>query len=95
MMNKYLDNTLAEPTDAIVLLNDNYMEQGLRTGYIGVVVDNLIDSQGLILVDFFNPFTGADIAVLAKIRKEDFRVLSNSLPDQRLVKNFRALFRQR
>ena len=42
-MDKYKDNTLVEPMDAIILLNDNYEEQGLKKGYIGVVVENLIE----------------------------------------------------
>ncbi len=93
-MDKYQNNALVEEMDAIILLNDNYADKGLRNGYIGVVVDNLIDLRGFILVDFFNPFTGEDIAVLAEIQKEDFRVLSNSLADKRLVKEFKDLFRK-
>ena len=44
-MDKYIDNSLVEPMDAIILLNDNYSRAGLKKGYIGVVVDNLIKSQ--------------------------------------------------
>ena len=93
-MDKYKDNALVEPMDAIILLNDNYEEQGLKKGYIGVVVETLMEEQSFILVDFFNPFTGEDIAVLAKIKREDFRVISGSLSDQKLVKEFKDLFRK-
>ena len=93
-MDKYTNNTLVEPMDAIILLNDNYEEQGLKKGYIGVVVETLMEEQSFILVDFFNPFTGEDIAVLAKIKQEDFRVISGSLSDQKLVKEFKDLFRK-
>lgn len=92
-MDKYKDNTLVETTDAIILLNDNYLKEGLKAGYIGVVVDNLISSKGIILVDFFNPFNGKDISVLTEIKKEDFRVVSSSTSDQKLVKKFKDLFR--
>ena len=94
IMNKYQNNTLVEEMDAIILLNDNYEEQGLKKGYIGVVVETLMEEQAFILVDFFNPFTGEDIAVLAEIKQEDFRVISGSLTDQKLVKEFKDLFRK-
>lgn len=93
-MDKYKDNSLVDWTDDIILLNDNYVEQGLRKGYIGTVVDNFIEKQGIILADFFNPITGEDIAILAEIKKEDFRVISGSLSDQKLVKKFKDLFRK-
>ena len=93
IMDKYKDNTLVETTDAIILLNDNYLNKGLKAGYIGVVVDNLISSKGIILVDFFNPFNGEDISVLTEIKKEDFRIVSGSTSDQKLVKKFKDLFR--
>ena len=93
-MDKYKNNELVEEMDAIILLNDNYADKGLRKGYIGVVVDNLMDLRGFVLVDCFNPFTGEDIAVLAEIKKEDFRVISGSLADQKLVKQFKDLFRK-
>lgn len=91
-MNKYQDNNLVEVMDSIILLNDNYKSQNLKEGYVGVVVDNLIHSQGIILVDFFNPFTGEDIKTFAEINRQDFRVLSNSPEDQKLVKSFKDLF---
>ena len=65
-MEKYKNNKLVEPTDAIVLLNDNYESIGLKKGYVGTVVDNCIDKLGIILVDFFNPFTGEDIKTWLK-----------------------------
>ena len=92
-MGKYKNNKLVEPTDAIVLLNDNYESIGLKKGCVGTVVDNCIDKLGIILVDFFNPFTGEDIKNLIEIKAEDFKVVSNSKEDQLLVKAFRDLFR--
>ena len=55
-MTKYEDNTLVEVADAIILLNNNYENFGLKQGYIGVVVENLIEENDYILVDFDNPF---------------------------------------
>lgn len=91
-MNKYTDNTLVEQMDAIILLNNHYEKQGLKKGYVGVVVETLMEERGFILADFFNPFTGEDVATLAEIKKEDFRVISGSLADQKLVKAFKDLF---
>ncbi len=93
-MDKYKDNSLVEEMDAIVLLNDNYIEQGLKKGYIGVVMDNLIEEMGIIVADFFNPITGKTIQPVIDIKKEDFRVISGSLADQKLVKAYRDLFRK-
>ncbi len=93
-MDKYKDNSLVEEMDAIVLLNDNYIEQGLKKGYIGVVMDNLIAKEKIIIAEFFNPFNGEDIQSAIVIKKEDFRVISSSLEDQRLVKVFKDLFRK-
>ena len=48
--NKYKDNALVVQMDAIILLNDNYEEQGLKKGYIGVVAlpyDEQLVSEGL------------------------------------------------
>ena len=91
-MDKYSDNSLVEPMDAVILLNDNYANAGLKKGFIGVVVDNLIKTHNIILADFDNPYTGQSIAVLAEIKKEDFRVISSSSDDQRAVRAFKALF---
>ncbi len=93
-MDKYKDNALVEEMDAIVLLNDNYVEKGLKKDYIGVVMDNLIEKFGVIIAEFFNPFTGEYIQPVIEIKKEDFRVISGSLPDQRLVKAYKDLFRK-
>ena len=91
-MDKYTDNSLVEPMDAVILLNDNYANLGLKKGFIGVVVDNLIKTHNIILADFDNPYTGQSIAVLAEIKKEDFRVISSSSDDRRAVRAFKALF---
>ena len=93
-MSKYENNVLAEPMDAIILLSDNYTQYGLKQGYIGVVVDNFIQNNGCVLADFFNPFTGDDIAVQVLIGKDDFRVLSDSADDRRKVKSFKDLFKK-
>lgn len=61
---------------------------------IGVVVETLMEEQVFILVDFFNPVTGEDIAILVEIKKEDFRVYSGTLEDQKIGKEFKDLFRK-
>ncbi len=91
-MDKYKNNALVEQMDAIVLINDNYIAYGLKAGYIGTVIDNFIDKQDIIVVDFSNPFTGKTIQPIMDIRKEDFRVLSNSTNDKKLIKEFKELF---
>ena len=93
-MDKIKENILVDWTDDIVLLNDNYADKGLYAGYIGVVVENLIEKMGIILADFFNPITGEDIATLVEIKKEDFRVYSGTLEDQKTGKDFKDLFRK-
>ncbi len=93
-MDKYKDNSLVEQMDAIILLNDNYINQGLKKGYIGVVMDNFIEKMGIVVADFYNPITGEDIQPVIDIKKEDFRVISASLSDQKLVKAFKDLFRK-
>lgn len=92
-MNKYIDNILVEPMDAIILLNDRYIEYGLKKGYIGTVMDNFLEKHGFVVADFSNPITGECIQPVINIKKEDFRVISGSLLDQRLVKEFKNLFR--
>ena len=94
-MDKYQNNALVEEMDDIILLNDNYANKGLYTGYIGVVVENLIEEMGIILADFFNPITGEDIAILVEVKKEDFRVYSGTLEDQKIGKAFKDLFRNK
>ena len=93
-MDKIKENILADWTDDIILLNDHYADKGLYAGYIGVVVENLIEKMGVILADFFNPITGEDIAILVEIKKEDFRVYSGTLEDQKIGKAFKELFRK-
>ena len=88
------EKILVDWTDDIILLNDNYAEKGLFAGYIGVVVENLIEKMGIVLADFFNPVTGEDIAILVEIKKEDFRVYSGTLEDQKTGKEFKDLFRK-
>ena len=93
-MDKYENNALVEEMDAIILLNDNYAAQGLFKGYIGDVMENLIAERGFVVADFYNPFTGKSIQPVITIQKEDFRVISGSLEDKRLVKEFKDLFRK-
>lgn len=93
-MDKYQNNVLVEEMDAIILLNDNYMEQGLFKGYIGIVMENLIEERGFVVADFYNPFTGESIQPVIIIQKEDFRVISGSRADQKLVKEFKDLFKK-
>ncbi|MBE5753056.1 MAG: hypothetical protein E7343_03205 [Clostridiales bacterium] len=93
-MNKYQNNELVEEMDAIILLNDNYVNEGLFQGYIGVVMENLIAERGFIVADFYNPFTGKSIQPVIEIKQEDFRVISGSVADQKLVKEFKDLFRK-
>ena len=93
-MDKYKDNTLVEEMDAIILLNDNYADQGLFKGYIGIVMENLIEERGFVVADFYNPFTGKSIQPVIVIQKEDFRVISGSLTDRKLVKEFKDLFKK-
>ena len=93
-MDKYQDNTLVEEMDAIILLNDNYAEQGLRKGYIGTVMANFITKYGFVVADFSNPFKAETIQPIIEIKKEDFRVISGSLEDEKLVKAFKDLFRK-
>ena len=93
-MSKMKENALVDWTDDIILLNDNYADKGLYAGYIGAVVENLIGKMGIILADFFNPITGETIAVLVEIKKEDFRVYSGTLEDQKIGRAFRELFKK-
>jgi len=93
-MDKYKDNSLVEPMDAIVLINDNYADKGLYKGYIGTVMDNHIQKHGVVVVDFCNPVTGGYILPVVEIKKEDFRVVSSDLDDQKIVKSFKDLFKK-
>ena len=94
IMNKYQNNTLVEEMDAIILLNDNYADKGLFEGYIGTVMANFIKTYGFVVADFSNPFTGGCIQPVIEIKQEDFRVISGSVADQKLVKEFKDLFRK-
>lgn len=93
-MDKYKNNTLLNWMNDIILLNDNYADKGLKKGYIGVVVDNFIEKQGIVLADFFNPITGEDIAILVEIKKEDFRMYTGSLEDEKIGRDFKNLFKK-
>ena len=94
-MDKYTNNALVEEMDAIILLNDNYAAQGLFKGYIGAVMSNFIEKYGFVVADFSNPIEPEYIQPVIEIKKEDFRVLSNSLADKKLVKEFKDLFRNK
>ena len=94
-MDKYQNNALVEEMDAIILLNDNYSDKGLLKGYICDVMSNFIEKYGFVVADFYNPFTGKSIQPVIEIKKEDFRVLSDSLADKKLVKEFKDLFRNK
>ena len=93
-MDKYTNNALVEEMDEIILLNDNYADKGLFKGYIGEVMENLIIERGFVVADFSNPIEPEYIQPVIEIKKEDFRVLSDSLADKRLVKEFKDLFRK-
>ena len=93
-MDKYTNNALVEEMDEIILLNDNYADKGLFKGYIGEVMENLIIERGFVVADFSNPIEPEYIQPVIEIKKEDFRVLSDSLADKRLVKDFKELFRK-
>lgn len=94
-MDKYQNNALVEEMDDIILLNDNYADKGLFKGYIGEVMENLIEERGFVVADFFNPIKAEYIQPVMAIQKEDFRVLSDSLADKKLVKEFKDLFRNK
>lgn len=57
------------------------------------MIDNFIEEEGIILVDFFNPFTGEDIAVLVEIKKGDYRIY-DAKRDREAGKAYRDLFRK-
>jgi ATP-dependent exoDNAse (exonuclease V) alpha subunit len=95
IMDKYQNNALVEEMDDIILLNDNYADKGLFKGYIGEVMENLIEERGFVVADFSNPIKAEYIQPVMAIQKEDFRVLSDSLADKKLVKEFKDLFRNK
>ena len=94
-MDKYQNNALVEEMDDIILLNDNYADKGLFKGYIGEVMENLIEERGFVVADFSNPIESGYIQPVIEIKKEDFRVISGSVADQKLVKEFKDLFRNK
>ena len=93
-MDKYQNNALVEEMDSIILLNDNYVDKGLYKGYIGTVMSNFVEKYGFVVADFSNPIEPGYIQPVIEIKKEDFRVLSGSLADKWLVKEFKDLFRK-
>jgi len=93
-MDKYKNNTFVEIMDDIILLNDNYANKGLYKGYIGTVMDNLINKNGFVVAEFSNPITGESIQPVININKEDFKVFSGSLEDQKIGKAYKELFRK-
>ena len=94
-MDKYTNNALVEEMDDIILLNDNYADKGLFKGYIGIVMANFIEKYGFVVADFSNPIKPEYIQPVIEIKKEDFRVLSDSLGDQRAVKTFKDLWKKK
>ena len=93
-MDKYQDKKRIDWTNDIILLNDKYADKGLYVGYIGSVVENLIEERGIVLADFFNPLTGEDIAGGVEIQEEDFRVYKGTLEDKKIGWDFKDLFRK-
>ncbi len=93
-MDKYQNNALVEEMDDIILLNDNYADKGLYKGYIGTVMSNFIERYGFVVADFSNPITAKAIQPVIEIQKEDFRVYSGSLEDQKIGRAFRELFKK-
>jgi hypothetical protein len=56
---------------------------------------NFIEKYGFVVADFSNPIESGYIQPVMAIQKEDFRVLSDSLADKKLVKEFKDLFRNK
>ena len=92
-MKKYKDNALVEPMDDIILLNDNYANKGLYKGYIGTVIDNMLEKD-FVVADFSNPITGECIQPVIDIKKEDFRIYEGTLEDQKIGKDYKDLFKK-
>lgn len=93
-MNRRKNNVSVEPMDDIILLNDNYADKGLYTGYIGTVMDNHIEKSGYVVADFSNPITGDCIQPAVAINKDDFRVFSGNIEDRKIGKAFKDLFKK-
>ena len=66
---------------------------GVKKGYVGIVVENLVDELGILLVDFTNPYKNEDICLQAEIKSEDCRWLGTSRKDREIASQFRALFK--
>ena len=62
---------------------------------IGTVMANFIEKYGFVVADFSNPIESGYIQPVIEIKKEDFRVISGSVADQKLVKEFKDLFRNK
>ena len=56
---------------------------------------NFIEKYGFVVADFSNPIESGYIQHVIEIKKEDFRVISGSVADQKLVKEFKDLFRNK
>ena len=66
----------------------------LLSRILTIVMANFIEKYGFVVADFSNPIEPEYIQPVIEIKKEDFRVLSDSLADKRLVKEFKDLFRK-
>lgn len=93
-MNRRKNNVSVAPMDDIILLNDNYADKGLYTGYIGTVMDNHIEKFGYVIADFSNPITGDCIQPAVAISKDDFRVFAGNMEDREIGKTFKDLFKK-
>lgn len=94
-MNRFEDNSFADESDDIILLNDNYRDIGLRKGDIGIIMENRIEGDGgYVIADFPDPVTGKPICPVAEIKKEDFRVYNDSIEDRKIGADFRNRFRK-
>lgn len=94
-MDKYENNALVEELDEIILLNDNYADRGLCKGCVGIVMSNLIEKDGFVVADFESPKGEKYNQPVIEIRKEDFRVMSDSVADHKLWREFREMFREK
>ena len=95
-MNRFEDNSFADESDDIILLNDNYRDIGLRKGDIGIIMENRIEGDGgYVIADFPDPVTGEPICPVAEIGKDDFRVYNDSPEDRKIGADFRNRFRKK
>lgn len=80
-MHKYENNAFVEEMDAIILLNDNYADQGLFKGYIGTVMANFIEKYGFVVADFSNPIESGYIqrnGLFFALKMRQKNILNNS-----------------